>query len=253
MTGRRPDHAPGGVAGPVAVAFLFIALVLAMPATAPLFAWAFPDVVPPVYASETFLALVLSHAGLVVVSSSVSALVGIGLGILATRPAGREMRPIIDTVATIGQTMPPVAVLALAVPALGYGAAPTLVALALYGLLPIIENTVAGLDGVPADVRDAARGIGLTQRQLLTKVELPLAAPAIVAGIRTSVIINIGTATIGSTIGAVTLGSPIIDGLVSNKLPYVVQGALVVGLFAILADIGFERLERHLRRALRGE
>lgn len=255
MTILRRPRGLGRTAGPATVALLllFVALVLAMPATAPLFAWTFPGTVPAVYASETFPSLVLSHAGLVAVSSTVSALVGVGLGILATRPGGRDLRAIVDTVGTIGQTMPPVAVLALAVPALGYGAGPTLVALALYGLLPILENTLAGLDGVPPDVRDAARGIGLAPRQLLLQVELPLAAPAIVAGIRTSVIINIGTATIGSTIGAVTLGSPIIDGLVSNKLPYVFQGAIVLGLFAILVDRGFEHIESRLRRPLAGE
>ena len=91
--------------------------------------------------------------------------------------------------------------------------------------------------------------MGLSPLQVLRDIELPLAAPIIVAGIRTSVIINIGTATIGSTVGAVTLGTPIINGLVTGKLPYVLQGAAVVGLFAILTDMVFERLDRHLRPA----
>ena len=131
----------------------------------------------------------------------------------------------------------------------GFGSLPTLIALILYGLLPIIENAIAGLEGVPRPVREAAEGMGLSPLQVLRDIELPLAAPIIVAGIRTSVIINIGTATIGSTVGAVTLGTPIINGLVTGKLPYVLQGAAVVGLFAILTDMVFERLDRHLRPA----
>ena len=131
----------------------------------------------------------------------------------------------------------------------GFGSLPTLIALILYGLLPIIENAIAGLEGVPCPVREAAEGMGLSPLQVLRDIELPLAAPIIVAGIRTSVIINIGTATIGSTVGAVTLGTPIINGLVTGKLPYVLQGAAVVGLFAILTDMVFERLDRHLQLA----
>src|SRR5205807_9154182 len=140
----------------------------------------------------------------------------------------------------------PAAVLARAVPALGFGPRPTIVALFLYGLLPVIENAIAGLDGVPAAVRDAAEGMGLSPWQRLRDVELPLALPAILAGIRVSVTIAIGTATIGSTVGALTLGTPIFDGLAANKLPFVIQGAVLVALFAILIDLLFARIERRL-------
>jgi osmoprotectant transport system permease protein len=111
-----------------------------------------------------------------------------------------------------------------------------------------LKNTIAGLASVPAAVRDAATGLGLSPLQRLTKVELPLAAPTILAGIRISVIINIGTAAIGSTVGAVTLGTPIIGGLVGDKVAYVIQGAIVIGLFAVLTDLVFARIDRHLRR-----
>jgi osmoprotectant transport system permease protein len=159
---------------------------------------------------------------------------------------GRDFRPLITTLATIGQTFPPAAVLALAVPAIGFGPLPTLVALFLYGLLPIVQNAVAGLETVPYPVREAADGMGLSPWQRLRDVELPLAAPAILAGVRVSVTIAIGTATIGSTVGALTLGTPIFDGLAANKLPYVIQGAVLVALFAIVTDMGFAHLERHL-------
>lgn len=223
-------------------------LLFGMRLLRPLFAWAFPATVPPIYGDDSFWALFLSHAGLVALSSLAAAAIGVGLGIIATRVWGSEFRPLLEALATIGQTFPPVAVLALAVPAFGYGPVPTMIALTLYGILPILKNTLAGLGSVPAAVREAGEGMGLTRLALLRDVELPLAAPTILAGIRLSVVINIGTAAIGSTVGAVTLGNPIIGGLVTGKVAYVIQGAVVVGLFAIVTDLLFERLDRRLRR-----
>ena len=236
------------IASPVLwVAVLFFALTLGMPQTAPLFEHAFPQVSPPVFDRDSFLALWLSHAGMVLVASGAAALAGIGLAIFVTRPVGEDFRALVSTLATIGQTFPPAAVLALSVPALGFGPRPTIVALFIYGLLPIIENAIAGLDGVPAAVRDAARGMGLSSWQILREVDLPLAAPLILAGVRVSVTIAIGTATIGSTVGALTLGTPIFDGLAADKVPFVLQGAMLVALFAILTDMLFARLEDWLR------
>jgi osmoprotectant transport system permease protein len=235
-----------------AVAFLFLALLFFMPALGSLFARLAPDVVPPVFNFASFPQLFLSHAEIVAAASAAATAASLALGIFVTREHGRDFRPILGAVATIGQTFPPVAVLAVAVPALGYGDLPTFVALALYGFLPIVANVIAGLEGVAPAVREAAQGMGLSPAQVLLRVELPLAAPTILAGIRTSVVISIGTATIGSTVGAVTLGTPIIDGLVGDKLPYVIEGALVVALFAILTDMAFERLDRRLKRHTAG-
>jgi osmoprotectant transport system permease protein len=120
--------------------------------------------------------------------------------------------------------------------------------LTLYGILPVLENTLAGLGAVPATVRDAARGIGMGEGAILLGVELPLAAPVIVAGIRTSTIINVGTAAIASTVGARTLGSPIIIGLNAANIAYVVQGAILVGLLAVVLDLAFDRLVARTRR-----
>jgi osmoprotectant transport system permease protein len=241
---------PGWLASPlICVAIVFVALLFGMPALAPLFGWAFPGVRPAVFDRASFFSLFLSHLGLVAAASGAATLIGVSLAVFATRPAGRDFRPIVNALATIGQTFPPAAVLALAVPILGFGPRPTIVALFLYGLMPIIENAVAGLEGVPAAVSEAALGMGLSPWQRLFAVELPLAAPAIVAGIRVSVTIAIGTATIGSTVGALTLGTPIFDGLAGNKLPYVIEGAVLVALFAILADMIFARIERRLRIA----
>jgi osmoprotectant transport system permease protein len=229
------------------VGVLFVALLFGMPGLAPVFQWSFPGVTPPVFERGSFFSLWLSHAGLVLTASGAAAIVGIALAIFVTRPVGRDFRALVSTLAAVGQTFPPAAVLALAVPALGFGPRPTIAALFLYGLLPVIENAIAGLEGVPAATREAARGMGLSTWQLLRDVDLPLAAPVILAGVRVSVTIAIGTATIGSTVGALTLGTPIFDGLAGNKVPFVIQGAVLVALFAILTDMLFARLERWLQ------
>jgi osmoprotectant transport system permease protein len=229
------------------IGLLFAALMLRMDALQPLLQQAFPGVEPVVYNRDSFLALFLSQLGLVAAASLAASLVGVALAILVTRPAGRDFRAMVNALATIGQTFPPAAVLAITVPMVGFGARPTIIALFLYGLLPIVENAVAGLEGVASGVRDAAEGMGLSAWQRLRDVELPLAVPVILAGIRVSVTIAIGTATIGSTVGALTLGTPIFDGLVANKIPFVLEGAFLVALFAILTDMLFEHLDQWLR------
>jgi osmoprotectant transport system permease protein len=230
------------------VAVLFAALLLRMDLARPWLRWAFPDVRPVVYDRSSFLSQLLSQTGFVATATLGAAAVGIGLAIFVTRPAGREFRAIVSALATAGQTFPPAAVLAIAVPIVGFGGRPTVIALFFYGLLPIVENAIAGLEGVPPAVREAADGMGLTPRQRLKMIELPLAAPLILAGIRVSTTIAIGTATIGSTVGALTLGTPIFDGLAANNLPFVIEGAVLVALFAILTDMLFARLDRRLRR-----
>ena len=226
----------------------FAALVFGLPLTRPLFAAWFPQLERPFYDADSFAALVLAHASLVGASSLVAIAVGVAAGIFVTRPSGAEFRGLVETVTTMGQTFPPVAVLAIAVPLIGFGAWPALIALSLYGLLPIVENTIAGLEQVPPAARDAAEGMGMGPLRRLWSIELPLAAPVILAGIRTSVAINIGTAAIASTVGAKTLGTPIIVGLNGNNLAYVIQGALVVGTMAVLADLALGRLTDAVQR-----
>ncbi|GAB4068796.1 ABC transporter permease [Ancylobacter sonchi] len=224
----------------------FVAALALLPYSAPLFHALFPELPRPLYTRASFLDLALSHAGLVGLASLVVVSLGIAIGIFVTRPAGRDFAGPVDTLTAVGQTFPPTAVLALAVPAIGYGGAPTVIALIVYGLLPVVSATIAGLGAVPAAPVQAADGIGLSPAGRLVKVELPLAAPVILSGIRTSVILNIGTATIGSTVGALTLGSPIIEGLSGSNPAYVLQGALLVGLFAVATDLWFDELERAL-------
>ena len=219
-----------------------VGLTWGMPLLKPLFAAAFPTLDRPMYEQDSFAALMGAHIGLVAVSSAVSVLLGWAAGVFATRPMGQAFRPLIETVVAMGQTVPPVAVLAVAAPLIGFGEWPALIALALYGLLPVVQQTLAGLSSVSPGVLEAATGLGMTPTQRLWRVEWPLAWPVILSGVRTSVVINIGTAAIASTVGAKTLGSPIIIGLSGFNTAYVLQGAVLVGLLAIVVDLGFERL-----------
>jgi osmoprotectant transport system permease protein len=230
------------------LAAALVALVVAMPSFKPLFAALFPTLDRPLYEQESFGALLLSHLAIVAASSALSLAVGVAAGVFVTRRAGREFRPLVETLVAIGQTVPPVAVLALAVPLIGFGALPALIALALYGLLPIVRATIAGIESVPRGAIEVADGLGLTRAQRLLRIELPLALPVLAGGVRSSVGINIGTAAIASTVGAKTLGSPIIVGLAGFNTAYVIQGALVVALLAVVVDMAFERAGARLGR-----
>jgi osmoprotectant transport system permease protein len=192
--------------------------------------------------------LVGEHLLLVGVSSVLAVTVGVGVGILVTRPRGLPFLPVAERLAAVVQTFPPAAVLALSVPALGFGFSPTIAALFLYSVLPIIRNTLEGLRMVSADAVDAAHGMGMTPGQVLARVELPLALPVILAGVRTSVIVNVGTATIGATIGAGGLGAPIISGLVNQNPAFLTEGTLIVGLLALTIDTAFAAVEGAFRR-----
>jgi osmoprotectant transport system permease protein len=228
-------------AWPWAAAALLL-LAWGMPHLKPLFATLFPALDRPLYEQDSFLALLAAHVAIVAASSALSLVVGVTAAICVTRNIGREFRPLVETLVAVGQTVPPVAVLAIAVPLIGFGALPALIALALYGLLPIVRAAIAGIESVPRGALEAADGAGMTAAQRLWQIELPLALPVLMAGVRSSVVINIGTAAVASTVGAKTLGSPIIVGLSGFNTAYVIQGALLVAWLAIVVDLAFQRV-----------
>jgi len=228
---------------------LLIAFLLFPQSFAPVFAPFTQYGAPPIYDQGNLLSLALAQLGTVCVAAAASTLVACGLGILVTRPSGAEFLPLSRTLVNIGQTFPPVAVLAVAVPLVGFGEKPTLIALFAYGLLPIFENTVTGLNTCPPEVLEAADGMGMSPLQRLRSVELPLALPLNLEGIRLSLVINVGTATIGSTVAAKGLGEVIIAGLLSSNNAFILQGGLVTGLMAVLL---YDALAAFERRIIRG-
>ena len=223
---------------------LLLAFTFGMPLTAPLFAAVFPQLARPMYMQDAFTTLVLAHLSIVLLSGVIAVAGGVAAGLLVTRPAGRPFRSSLETVLAISQSFPPVAVLAVAVPLIGFGETPALIALVMYGVLPVAQGAMSGLSSISPAILEIARGIGMNRWQVLYRVELPLAAPVILAGVRTSVVINIGTAAIASTVGAKTLGLPIIVGLSGFNTAYVIQGALLVALLAIVADQLFDLLSQ---------
>lgn len=239
---------------PTLLRLIVLLLLVAFITNAEWFAWLFEPLTennaPAIYNQGSLLTLTLQHLKIVLIATVAATVLAVSLAILVTRPAGVEFLPLSRSLVNIGQTFPPVAVLALAVPAVGFGEKPTLIALFLYGLLPIFENSLTGLTTLPANVIEAARGAGMTNWQRLTRVELPLSLPVMLAGIRLSVVISLATATIGSTVAAKTLGEVIIAGLISNNLAFVLQGGLIVGALAVLIHDALSALERYTAKRM---
>jgi osmoprotectant transport system permease protein len=203
----------------------------------------FPTLPMVVLPSATVADLVVQHLQIVVISSALTIAVGIPLGIWVTRESGRDFRELVAAVVDFGQTFPPIAVLALMMPLLGLGPKPAIVALFLYGMFPVVSSTVAGLDAVPREVLDAARGMGMGKWRILLGVELPLAARVMMSGVRTSVIVNIGTATVAAATGSGGLGSPIFSGINTQNGALVLEGAVAAAMLAVLADAVLGRVE----------
>ena len=188
------------------------------------------------------------HIVLVAVSSGVAILIGVGLGILGTRH--RLLRRVSVTVASVLQTIPSLALFGFLLPVPfigGIGKHTAILCLILYSLLPILRNTIVGITAVDAPVREAAVAMGMTDSQLLRLVELPLAAPAIIAGIRIAVVTNIGTAVIAAVIGGGGLGVLIFRGVASVDTLQILGGAIPAAVLALLADGGIGLLERRIR------
>jgi osmoprotectant transport system permease protein len=185
------------------------------------------------HAAEVLL-LLRQHVYLVGASTGVALVVGLPLGVLVTRrPAWR--RPVLG-LANVFQTVPSLALFGLLIPVFGIGAWTAITALVVYALLPIVRNTYAGITGVDPAVRDAGRGMGMTDGELLRLVELPLAAGVILAGVRVATVVSVGIATIAAAIGAGGLGVYIFRGVASVDDTLILAGALPAALLALLAD-----------------
>jgi len=184
------------------------------------------------------------HIGLVTISTSIAALIGLPLGILvARRPAWR--RAVLGA-ASVFQTVPSLALFGLLIPVFGIGAWTAITALVVYALLPIVRNTYAGIAAVDPAVREAGRGMGMTDGQLLRLVELPLAAGVILAGIRIATVVSVGIATIAAAIGAGGLGVYIFRGVATVDDTLILAGAIPAALLALLADALLGFAERKL-------
>ena len=176
------------------------------------------------------------HVQLCAVSTGLAVVAAVPAGIAATRPGLRRLAPPLLFLANVGQSVPTVAVLALAFSVTGIGFRTAVIGLWAYSLLPVLRNTVAGLAGVDRDALEAARGMGMSPAQVLGRVELPLAGPVILAGIRTAAVVNVGTAALATFVGAGGLGDLITTGLDNQRDRILYTGAALTALLALTVD-----------------
>ena len=201
----------------------------------------------PPYLLQEMAQLTGEHFILVLVSMAIAVAAGLPLGVLLTRR--ESLRTPLLGFANVMQTIPSLALFGFLIPIPligGIGKRTAIVALVLYALLPILRNTLAGILGVDAAVRESAIAMGMTDRQLLWEVELPLAAPTILAGVRIATVTTIGTATIAAAIGGGGLGVFIFRGIASVDSTQILAGAIPAALFALLSDGGFSWIERRV-------
>jgi osmoprotectant transport system permease protein len=184
------------------------------------------------------------HLYLVGISLGLAMLVSIPLGILAAKI--RPLETLVLGCVGILQTIPSLALLVFMIPLFGIGALPAIAALFVYSLLPIVRNTHAGIKNIPAPLMESARAIGLPDIHILRKIELPLATSSILAGIKTSAVINVGVATLGALIGAGGYGQPILTGIRLDSVPLILEGALPAAVMALVVQGFFDGVERWL-------
>ncbi|WP_328707097.1 ABC transporter permease/substrate-binding protein [Citreicoccus inhibens] len=182
------------------------------------------------------------HLSLVGVSLAAAIALAVPLGVLASRRPRLGQGVLGFT--SIVQTVPSLALLVFMIPLLGIGSRPAIAALFLYSLLPIVRNTTAGLSGIPGELRESAEALGLPPRARLWRIELPLAAPSILAGIQTAAVINVGTATLGALVGAGGYGQPILTGIRLDDVGLILEGAVPAAVLALLVSGLFELVER---------
>jgi osmoprotectant transport system permease protein len=207
----------------------------------------FPSEGQYTHSRVTILEMTGEHIALTVLATALAALVGILLGVGVTRKGGQDFQVLIMRLNSFIQTFPPSAVIILAYPILGFGWKPALLALFLYSLFPILGNTVVGFGGVAPEVKESARGMGMTVLQQLWIAEFPQAWPMILTGIRHSYILNLGTAAIAAVIGGGGLGTIIISGLALRNSAFVLSGTIVISLLAFIGEQVFLFLSRFTR------
>jgi osmoprotectant transport system permease protein len=193
------------------------------------------------------ISLMIEHLQLVAIAVSTALLIAVPSGILLSREMMKKYSGIIMAIFNIAQGLPSLAIIAIFIPLLGIGFFPAVTALTIYALLPIVRNTLAGLNSVEAEIIESARGMGMTPFQVLYKVELPLALPFIIAGIQTASVITVGTAVISNLIGAGGLGELIFTGLVRFDTKKILLGSGLSALIAVGIDNLFQLLEFKLR------
>lgn len=201
------------------------------------------------HGSELF-GKIIEHLWISLTALMIGSLIAIPLGIVASR--NKKISNFLLGITSILQTIPSLALLAMMVPLLGVGKMPAILALVIYSLLPILRNTILGMEGVDFNVVDAAKGMGMNSIQIIFKVQLPLAVPVLFSGIRLSATYVLAWATIASYIGAGGMGDFIFAGLNSYNIPLILVGTISITTLTLLVDAIFERIEKILSPKTKG-
>lgn len=188
----------------------------------------------------------MEHIWMVLLSSLIAVSLGTVLGIFVTTSYGEEFKELLLKTVNLGQSFPSPALLALAVPVLGYGIEGALIALVVYALMPIIYNVVIGIEEVPKDIIDAAKGMGMSEVEIYIKVKIPLALNVMLGGIRTALVINISAATLAATVGAGGLGVLVVNGVKTFDMVLILEGVIPVTLLAIIVELLLKELQKRL-------
>ncbi|MFF3251907.1 ABC transporter permease [Actinacidiphila glaucinigra] len=176
------------------------------------------------------------HVKLTAISTFWVLVIAVPLGVALTRRRLRPAAPVVTAIANIGQATPAIGMLALLVVWLGIGPGTALVGMVVYAVLPVLSNTMAGLRAIDPTLIEASRGIGMSAAGTLSRIELPLAVPLILAGVRTALVLNVGTATLATFVGGGGLGDIITTGIVTQRMPVLVLGSVLTVVLALLVD-----------------
>lgn len=186
--------------------------------------------------TDYIVAATIQQLVLAFLSSVIILLIAIPLGIMLSRPKFKRFSPIFLGVANIGQAFPAIGILVIATLVMGVGLPVALFCFVLYGILPVLRNTIVGLEQISPQLIEAAKGIGMNPRQVLTKVELPLAVPVLLAGVRTTLVLTVGVATLATFVNAGGLGDIIVNGLKLNRVIVQITGAVLTMAIALFVD-----------------
>jgi osmoprotectant transport system permease protein len=184
-----------------------------------------------------------NHIQMVFIAVLIAMAIGVPLGVLVTRPGLNRLAPIVVGAGNIGQSIPSLAIIAIMAPLLGFGLQSAVIALFIYGLLPILRNSYASMRNIDPSIIEAARGMGMTRWQIIRKIELPLARPVIMAGIRISTVITVGTAELAVLVGGSGLGRITLTGVLARQPLLILQGAAPTAILAITLGFILERIE----------
>ncbi|MFP4351126.1 MAG: ABC transporter permease [Thermodesulfobacteriota bacterium] len=187
-----------------------------------------------------------AHLKMVLMSVSIATLIGVPLGVLVTRPGLEKLSVPVIGGAGIGQTIPSLAVVTIMAPLLGFGLRSAIVALVIYGLLPIVRNSYTGIASIDPDIIEAAKGMGMSRMRIAWRIELPLALPVIMAGIRISTVITVGTAELAVLVGGSGLGKITLTGVFAREALLIIQGAAPTAAMAITLGFLLQQVENRL-------